>query len=516
MTPSPHRTAPLWTVAPGLAAFALLAWRFDWLCDDAYISFRYAAHLAAGEGLRYNLGDAPPVEGYSNFLWVVALAGLRRAGLEMLLGARLLSALCGALLVVWTTRHATRRLALAPAAAALFGLFVGTLPPLAIWATGGLAAMPTALFVFGAYERLLGDPARPRGLQAGLCAVLAALVRADGALWVAMVLGAGALVWWLEGRPAALFRALLVALVVVVIGVTMHVTWRISYYGDYVPNTARVKAGFSTYRLGRGLDYVAAYFLALPGLALALLSALRRWDRGLCTVWIPALAVVTGTLCYAVWVGGDFMPMGRFLMPAIPFAALLFAGALQGQRLRPSGAFLGLACVGLSLAAAFGRDPVPADVRARFHFRADRAWESELDFWRGMRQRARDWDLQGRALARVVQPGESIVLGAMGALGYYSGLTVYDTYGLVTPEVHRTAEVTRPASPGHDLRVGPEALLHHRPTYLGVLPLMRVDEPLEAGIPEAWRARVQVERHPLPPELGLPPGVELRVLRLLD
>ena len=52
------------------------AWEF--LCDDAFISFRYAANLAEHRSLSFNptLADAPPVEGYTNFLWVVVLAAL--------------------------------------------------------------------------------------------------------------------------------------------------------------------------------------------------------------------------------------------------------------------------------------------------------------------------------------------------------------------------------------------------------------------------------------------------------
>ncbi|MBA2320004.1 MAG: hypothetical protein H0V89_02510, partial [Deltaproteobacteria bacterium] len=33
--------------------------------DDAWISWRYAEHLAEGRGLVYNTG-APPIEGYTN------------------------------------------------------------------------------------------------------------------------------------------------------------------------------------------------------------------------------------------------------------------------------------------------------------------------------------------------------------------------------------------------------------------------------------------------------------------
>lgn len=504
----------MWPLGVALAAYALLAWRFDWLCDDAYISFRYARHLAEGVGLRFNLAPEPPVEGYSNFQWVVWLAAWKWIGVEPMLAARWSSAACGALLVAWTTRFATCRFELAPAAALACGLFLATLPPTAIWATSGLETMPTALFVFGCYERLLGDPERPRGMQAGVLGLLAALTRADGTLWIALLLCCAGLLWLVEGRPARLLRATLGAGAVLALGVGAHVAWRHAYYGDFVPNTAHVKAGFTAYRLERGFDYLAVYFLTLPSLALALLSALGRWERGLRAVWIPALAVVLATCAYSVWVGGDFMPMGRFLAPMLPFVALLFARALGGVRLPRSGAFLAASCVALSLAACFDLNAVPAAVRRKFDFRADRpVWESEISFWRSMKQRARDWDVQGRALARFVAPGESMILGAMGAISYYSDLTIYDTYGLVTPEVHRVAKPVQPSSPGHDLRVEPDVLLHHRPTYLGCM-LVAASEPEGAGIPAFWLPRVDVERHPLPADEDFPPGLELRLLRL--
>ncbi|HEX4934306.1 MAG TPA: hypothetical protein VFV33_14045, partial [Gemmatimonadaceae bacterium] len=52
------------------------AWRRAWVSDDAYITFRYADHLARGLGLVFNVGER--VEGYSNFLWTIWIAfGLR-------------------------------------------------------------------------------------------------------------------------------------------------------------------------------------------------------------------------------------------------------------------------------------------------------------------------------------------------------------------------------------------------------------------------------------------------------
>ena len=43
--------------------------------EDAFITFRYALNLATGKGVVFNPGEH--VEGYSNFLFLVVLAGLK-------------------------------------------------------------------------------------------------------------------------------------------------------------------------------------------------------------------------------------------------------------------------------------------------------------------------------------------------------------------------------------------------------------------------------------------------------
>src|SRR5688500_13130256 len=48
----------IWSLAAAVAA--------AWICDDAYISYRYAHNLLAGLGLVFNAGER--VEGYTNFL----------------------------------------------------------------------------------------------------------------------------------------------------------------------------------------------------------------------------------------------------------------------------------------------------------------------------------------------------------------------------------------------------------------------------------------------------------------
>src|SRR5262245_41845498 len=55
-----------------------------YVVDDAYISFRYAKNLADGQGFVFNAGS--PVEGVTNLLWTLVLAGAFETGAIARLG----------------------------------------------------------------------------------------------------------------------------------------------------------------------------------------------------------------------------------------------------------------------------------------------------------------------------------------------------------------------------------------------------------------------------------------------
>src|SRR5439155_14181321 len=59
--------------APVAFALAMQLVFVGYVKDDAYIAYRYATNLAHGHGLTFNVGD-PPVEGFTSFVWTLALA----------------------------------------------------------------------------------------------------------------------------------------------------------------------------------------------------------------------------------------------------------------------------------------------------------------------------------------------------------------------------------------------------------------------------------------------------------
>lgn len=481
--------AALFATLLALPVFLACALRFAFTCDDAYISFRYARHLAEGAGLVFNRGESPPVEGFSNLLWVLWTSPWIRLGVDPALVANATSIAAGAALLALVARLASRRLHVGFVPCAAAALFLGTLPTFTVWSTSGLETVPFALATFGVFERLVVAPERPRVAGAVVAAVLASLLRADGAAWALAAALSAQLALPAEARRRGL-RALAVVGGALLLTVLATAAWRWSVFGELVPNTARVKAGLSTLRLERGAKYALTWALTLPGalaaLAVGVVGARAASARGASAPneasatsaaaqdgaigargFVHAAAAMTlVALAYAVWTGGDFMPFGRFLVPATPFLALaLAAGLARGGRALHAAAAVAVA---LSGAATLGFAPLPVGLREALHFRWNEPRsKSELDQWRGMKERAEAWRVLGRALARCTKPNESIVLGNIGAVGYETELWIHDPFGLVDREVARREGPLVRASPGHDKGVPLDFFLPRSPDYLG-------------------------------------------------
>ncbi|MCZ6767581.1 MAG: hypothetical protein O7D32_11695, partial [bacterium] len=128
--------------------YALLTWKFRFVCDDAFISFRFARNWVHGHGLRYNLGDHLPVEGYSNFLWVCVAAVFEWAGVDPRIWVSIVSFAAGSLLLLLVFRTLHRCLGMSLWVVVPACLFLGCSPALAVWSTSGLETAAFALLMF--------------------------------------------------------------------------------------------------------------------------------------------------------------------------------------------------------------------------------------------------------------------------------------------------------------------------------------------------------------------------------
>ncbi len=307
------------------AAVNTLAFR-GYHFEDAYITFRYAANLAAGEGFVFNLGER--VLGTSTPLYTLLLAALASLGLDVVESAGLLYGLCLSLcgwFGFWLLR-----LQGYPGAGAIFALA-------AVWGPGGVLhffGMETALYLMLIFLALLAARLPTARWTTGLILGLVATTRYDG-----LVVGLVVLLWcWSRGRrlpwrEAVAFGAVLGA----------WLLFATLYFGSPLPNTLAAKTAVESFTgyLGGAVELQVRFFPTplhrfwegrpiapwVPPLltllfALPALFGARRW---LPRLWpLPAVAVL-------LWLGYGMIgpPVGHrwYLTPAL---YLLLAVGLVG------------------------------------------------------------------------------------------------------------------------------------------------------------------------------------------
>ena len=298
-------------IALALVVLALHVRTYFFLTDDSFISFRYARNLVQGHGLVFNPG-AERVEGYTNLLWVLLLAGFAAIGLPMEHMASVLSIAATFALFGIVVRFAWVRL---PAGqkwiAAIPGLFLVATRSFAVWATSGLE---TRLFDFllvagilrlvHEVEHVRADGARPGALAPWIFG-LAALTRPDG-----MLVGGCAFLtafsyrWLRSGRTPWREALAWWPMALLVCG---HFAFRRAYYGDWLPNTFYAKVG-ARHSLDAGLRYLALFALEygavlwIPGIVIGVQARMRARAPFLPLLF---LATILPHVVYVATIGGD-------------------------------------------------------------------------------------------------------------------------------------------------------------------------------------------------------------------
>jgi arabinofuranosyltransferase len=319
-----------------LLVAALHTWQFrHHLTDDAFISLRYLANLFAGDGLVYNPGER--VWGYTNFLWMAALAPPIRAGLDPLACARglgLAASLCLFLLVLaGPPAGPTRARSWNPAGAAL----LATSGPFLMHAWSGLETSFFSLLLLISLR--LHGLARERpgwpGVAAGLATALATLTRPEGSfLFVLLLLDAA-----LERSSSAerLPRRLGALLLGFAPLVLVYQACMAGYYGAFYPNSIDAKVALSQEQILRGLHYAAVFAFHYPASFLIPLAAAWRWPSAGADERLLLRAIALFAL-FPVAVGGDWMLGYRLFQPLIVLGASLVpyvSGGIVGRAAAP-------------------------------------------------------------------------------------------------------------------------------------------------------------------------------------
>jgi len=324
----------------GLMGAALLYQFRTYAADDSFITFRYARNLARGLGVVWNPGE-PPVQGYSNFLWMLLAAAALKVGRDPLAVVRAVAILCyaGSLIAV-------RALALRAGGSArhanLSVLAFAAVPAYAYWGLSGLETLSVvllSLLYFLALARESQANAWP--WRSALVADLLFLSRPETPLLIVLAVLPLLLPF---DRARRLWLARLVALALPV--AALYLAWQALTFQRLVANTVAAKLHFLA-GLGLVTGFFAYAFPLLAALAAAIAQSARTLERQVLVVaagfslallhansqvghyyrfFLPVLApmIATVPLLADRW-GSGLAPAGRRVAAAVGTLALLYA-----------------------------------------------------------------------------------------------------------------------------------------------------------------------------------------------
>jgi hypothetical protein len=432
------------------------------ICDDAYITFRYARNLATGEGFVYNAGERVLGTSTPLFTMLMALLGKVCRDAYPVLSV-IVNALCdGATCFVLFAIGRCLGLTWAGLSAALL---YAILPDSAAWAVSGMeTSFYVLLLMLAAYTLLKdkedgADKAADRVQTRVATAILAGILlmtRPDSLVMVVVLLGV--FVWCMRRPPV---REMLIA-AAVALPWTLFATF---YYGSPVPNSVAAKGAIIGHPGALQASGEFAFFLANM-----FVPCSNRITRALVPGLIPAIQVtvliVTATLFVvgvrhiilknraasvilvfpvvytAVFCLVNPLMFPWYMVPVAPFVVLgvaagLFAAAAKFAPRRNAAVFAS-AVVLLTLLTGFlsyRKLTTLSDVKE---------------------QRLREL----AELVREDSGGEGVIAAPeVGAVGYFSDMRMIDAAGLVSAEA-------LPFLTENLLPIPTELMLEYRPDYL--------------------------------------------------
>ena len=377
---------------------AIFMWSYS--IDDAFITFRYAEHLADGHGLVFNVTDEP-VEGYSNFLWLLILSVLYKIGFGTYLTSKILGLLSFYLAAfVWYENFKDDKKSNLWMSSILFLIFPVTI----LWGVSGLELGLHTLIL-----TLILTSVFNKSKYIYIWLPFLVISRPEGPAIAMVIIISDFFVNWRKRNID--WKYTLTALSIIIVTTVGLVLFRLSYFGYPLPNTYYAKVH---HILINGLKINAQMLIYISPFLLALLASIvyiikRKFTNKL-------LVVMTAIFITQLVISSRIDPVMnfqfRYLIPVfIPLISIALMVISTLKKKNTKNLLLVIVSINLliTLPQIIDRIKIEKDI-----------WGSQQAFI---------------SLVEDFPQKTTISMTDMGRIPYYADKTYYDIWGLLNKEI---------------------------------------------------------------------------------
>jgi arabinofuranosyltransferase len=294
--------------------------------EDAAMLMRYADHLAHGYGIVWNIGQ-PPVDGATDFLFMVVVAALMKIGIPLgravrVLGLVSLAALV--LLIYWVNRRLWKsHIAFAALSALYLAFGAGLTYVAAYFGTPFFALFAALTWTLSLILIQKENPPLWLSLLFALSGLITGLIRPEGVILASlMMISILVMKGW---RASAKTIAIFIGIFLVLGGA--YFLWRWNYFGYPLPNPFYKKGGGILYWDGLQASFTNVF--SLCGLfLLAYLIGFRSTKTARQT--IAFLIPVIGFASAFILISSETNFGGRFQYALLPIVLLSWFPLVRG------------------------------------------------------------------------------------------------------------------------------------------------------------------------------------------
>ncbi len=290
---------------------------FNFTIDDAFIGFRYSENIANGYGAVFNIGEKP-VEGYSNFLWLLMGAPFMKMGFSVMMASKYMG-IFFSLINILILYKLSLKILNNKFYASLPPLLLSAVPAYAFWAISGMETvfyitlLMVSVFLFLEKKYALSS----------LFFVLLSLTRPEGA-----VIFAALSVFFLYMQKTAKQKILSSGFIKwIIVFAALYVPyfiWRFLYFGYPLPNSFYFKSGVSSLS---SIWWVYSFLVYMFPFVIFGVYGMIRQKTSAEKKFLLAFAalLIALTFLYKPIQGYPY----RFLLPAVPFILIMAADGVR-------------------------------------------------------------------------------------------------------------------------------------------------------------------------------------------